>query len=165
MPKGNSGIGKSRSFSGTLFTETSRIQNRGFGEYTQTEIIETAEGRRMLNAVQNAAVGTEIVVEGEDLWGRKEDYVYRITGTTHNKRIEAVSENAHIDEHNLDLTELPLTDRTAIRELLTPYRATGNIRLIRAARSAEESRAQKAEDRWERQRRAAERRQYKINFD
>ena len=63
------------------------------------------------------------------------------------------------------LDSIPLTNRDDLRLVLSPQFKNGKISVHRKPLSEQESREIKAERKWERQRRAAEKRQYKINFD
>ena len=124
----------------------------------------------MLNAVQNAAVGTEITVTSESdngFWNQNE--VYRVTGTTYDKILVPVNEDARrywdYPETREGTKSISLTDRDVLRDLLTPSYDRGRVSVQRKLLTSEESREIKAEQKRERQRRAAERRQYKINFD
>ena len=161
--KEHSGI--KRTYSGDIAIETETRHNLGFGEFSRFSYTETSEGRKFLNAVQKAAVGTEITVSSSNRWGTSQEEIYRITGTTHNKRLVAVNKSARESLAYEGLDSITLTNRDDLRLVLSPQFENGKISVHRKPLSEQESREIKAERKWERQRRAAEKRQYKINFD
>lgn len=163
------GDGKVRTYSGDIVNVDRKTRNIGFGDFTETTVTETREGEKMLNAVQRAAVGTVITVSSRSKSGfSAQEEIYRITGTTHNKRLIGLNDDAKdaLNDEYEDRTTLPLTNRRELRSLLTPMWEQGRrITIQRRVLTTSERAEARDEMKREREQQKAERRQYRINFE
>ena len=163
--KSGSGVGKARSYGVNKSLKRTTTRNLGFGDFSEST--PTAEGERLLKAVQNASVGTEITVKSRDSrWDYSENEVYRVTGTTHEKRLVSINPETRKALREEGLDSIDLKDRDSLMRVLSPlFSDNRSTTLKRTPLTSQERRDIKAEKKKDRQRRAAERRQFKINFD
>ena len=167
--KQDSGINRgSRVYTGIKYSRNPVLQNLEHLGYDVDAVTENPEARKMLNAVQKAAVGTEIRVEAGNYSNSDYDYgtaIYRVTGTVREKKIVPINEEAReaIRVEGLP-TEIPISNRRAISTLLDPMWENGSVKLSRGPLTDKENAEARRLARWERQVRAGERRQMKFSF-
>ena len=144
---------------------TYETRDVGFGSFqVETSRTETPEGAKILNALQRAAVGTEITIDYNDSFKKPE--IYRITGTTSDKRLIPKNAEAkesmsysYTDEYGeLKIPSNLLRDREALSDTFYLGYGGGTIQMRRTPLTREEIAAAQLA----RQRKAADKRQLRL---